>query len=90
MREALEKGEKDKADDALHEIGHVLEHVDELAEKASLSEAQRDDVKKDVEELLDHFSAIDEKIHGDEQVAHDELSEKIHAAIERLHGHAGP
>ena len=88
MREALANGDTEKADDALHEIGHVLEHVAELSKDASLSADEQDEVKKDVAELFDHFGVLDEKIHGEEEFTYDEYSEKIHAAIERLHQRA--
>ncbi len=85
MREALAKGETKKADLALHEVGHVLEDVAQLAKEASFSTAQQLDVKKDVDELFEHFGTIDDRIHGDLEVSYDEFAEKIHAAVERLH-----
>ncbi len=85
MSEGFAKGEKDKADVAVHEVGHVLERVEHLVKESTLTDEQKAEAKKDVDELFDHFGKIDERIHADKDVAYDEFSAKIDAAIERLH-----
>jgi hypothetical protein len=85
MSEGFAKGEKDKADVAVHEVGHVLERVEELVKESTLTDEQKAEAKKDIDELFDHFGQIDERIHADKDVAYDEFSTKIDAAIERLH-----
>ncbi len=91
LRDSLKAGDRDKGDVAVHEFGHVLDSLPKLAEAAKLSVEKQADVKKDVEELFEHFEKIDEAFHGDKDqpVPYDEHAEKIDAAIERLHGHAG-
>lgn len=84
IRDGLAAGEKSKADGQLHELGHVLERIPELAK--DFTEEQRAEVKKDVEELMDEFGKLDEQIHGEKEVTYDAFSTKIDAAIERLHG----
>jgi hypothetical protein len=88
MSEAFGKGEKDKADDAVHQVGHVLERVEELVKESTLTDEQKADAKKDIEELFEHFGEIDKRIHDDKDVAYDEFSAKIDSAIERLHERA--
>ena len=83
IRDGLAAGEKNKADGQLHELGHTLEAIPGLAKE--LTEAEQADVKKDVEELMDEFGKLDEQIHGEKEVTYDAFSEKIDAAIERLH-----
>lgn len=83
IRDGLAAGEKSKADGQLHELGHTLEAIPGLAK--DLTEAEQADVKKDVEELMDEFGKLDEQIHGEKEVTYDTFSEKIDAAIERLH-----
>jgi len=84
IRDSLAAGEKDKADAALHEVGHVLERIPELA-KESLPEAEQADVKKDVEEIFDLFGKLDEQIHGGAEITYDTFADKIDAVVERLH-----
>jgi hypothetical protein len=84
IRDDLAAGEKSKADGHLHELGHVLEGIPELAKE--FTEDQRAEVKKDVEELMDEFGKLDEQIHGEKEVTYDAFSAKIDAAVERLHG----
>ncbi len=90
LRDSLKAGDRDKGDEAVHEIGHVLDNIEHLAEHAELSAEQKADVKKDVEELFGHFDKIDQAFHGDkdQEVPYDEHAEAIDAAIERLHSHA--
>jgi hypothetical protein len=59
-----------------------------LAEAASLSAEQQEDVKKTAEELFGHFEKIDEAFHAgnDTPVPYDEHAEAIKAAIEKLKG----
>jgi hypothetical protein len=83
IRDGLAAGEKSKADGQLHELGHVLERIPELAK--DFTAEQQAEVKKDVEELMDEFGKLDEQIHGEKEVTYDEFSAKIDAAIERLH-----
>lgn len=83
IRDGLAAGEKSKADGQLHELGHVLEGIPGLAKE--FTEAEQADVQKDVNELMDEFGKLDEQIHGEKEVTYDTFSQKIDAAIERLH-----
>lgn len=85
IRDSLAAGEKDKADGALHELGHVLEAVPGLAKESALSVEDQEAVKKDVEELFDLFGKLDEQIHGNLEVTYDAFAEKIDGAVTRLH-----
>jgi hypothetical protein len=84
VSDSLKAKDTNKADDAVHEVGHVLEDIPELAKEA-VDEAQHADLKKDVEELFDHFEKLDDEIHSGKEVSYDAVGEKIDAAIERLH-----
>ncbi len=85
IRVGLAAGEKDKADDELHALGHVLERIPVLAKEATLSAEDQEAVKKDVEELFDLFGRLDEQIHGNLDITYDAFAEKIAAAVTRLH-----
>ena len=84
IRDAFAKGEGMSADEAVHEIGHVLEDMAMLAKKASLSEADQVSVGTAVESLLDAFEKIDEKLHGGDGVDYDAVAAEIDAALVTL------
>lgn len=86
IRDHLAAGEKEKADAVLHELGHTLEHVNELT--SDFADDVRSEIKKDVDELFELYGTLDEQIHGDKEVTYDAVSEKIDAAVERLHERA--
>ena len=58
LREAADAGDLGPAHDALHEVGHVLPNLSELAKKAELSEA---DVKV-VDETIEEFKVIQSEL----------------------------
>lgn len=89
IRDAFAKGDALAADPAVHEIGHALEDVSELAKGASLSEEDQVAVGVAVEKLLDAYGAIDEKIHSSEEVKYDEVAGEIDSAMETLTKYAG-
>jgi hypothetical protein len=84
VKNALAKDDTEKADKPLHEVGHILEDVVALAQKASLDAAKQDEIKKAVEQLFDSFGKVDEKIHGRKGSTYEEESQKIDAAMATL------
>jgi hypothetical protein len=84
IRDAFAKGEAQSADETVHEIGHALEDVTELAKKASFSEEDQVAVGTAVESLLDAFGKIDDKLHGGDGVDYDQVATDIDAAFETL------
>ena len=85
IRDSLAAGDKDKADGALHALGHVLERIPELAKEAALSAEHQEAAKKDADELFDLFGKLDEQIHGDLEITYATFAEKIDAAVTRLY-----
>ena len=85
IRDSLAAKDNDKADVAVHAIGHVLEALPKLAEEASLADAEKGEVKAASEKLLDEFGKIDEELHGEKPSTYSERSEQIDAAVEQLH-----
>ena len=88
LRKSIKTGFDEKklkeADEAVHEVGHVLETVTKLAAKASLSAEDQALVKKHVEDLFTAFGKIDEKLHGAVGSDYNEVAKEIEAAIEVL------
>ncbi len=89
IRDAFAKGEGASADNAVHEVGHALEDMTALAEKASLSKDDQVAVATAVESLLDAFEKVDEKLHGGDGVDYDKVATEIDAAFETLQKFTG-
>lgn len=83
IRDAFAAKDDDKAHEPLHEVGHLLEHLPELAGKHTppIDSAA---VKSDADELFDLFGKVDEKMHGAEGAAYADVADKIDAAVDRL------
>jgi hypothetical protein len=88
VKESLKAGDRDKADDKVHEVGHLLEDFEGLLakEKAEAQEAG----KKATEEVFDCFDKLDAAFHGDEddlkKLDLNALGERLEAAIKTLKG----
>jgi hypothetical protein len=88
VKEALKAGDRDKADEKVHAVGHLLEDFEGLLakEKAEVQEAG----KKATQEVFDCFDKLDEAFHGDEddlkKLDLDALGERLEAAIKTLKG----
>lgn len=84
IRDAFAKEDIDTAHGPLHDIGHILEDLPELAEKHGHVDEALAVVKEESEKLLDLFGKVDAKLHGDEGAAYDEVSADIDASLARL------
>jgi hypothetical protein len=86
VKDALKGGDREKADDKVHAVGHLLEDFEELLakEKADAQEAG----KKATQEVFECFDTLDEAFHGDEDALKkldlDALGERLEAAIKSL------
>ena len=84
MKAAFAEDDLEKADGPLHEIGHVLEALPELAAKESLPEADQEQIKTAAEALLDRYGEVDERIHGGEGKSYDDVAAQVDEAIATL------
>ena len=84
IRDAFAADDTDKAHDPLHEVGHIIEVVQELAEKEKLPEDRLAIVKSSTEELFNAFGDVDKTMHGGEGSTYKDVSEKIDAAMVAL------
>jgi hypothetical protein len=83
IKDAFAKKSPDDAHDALHEIGHVLESVTELAAPAT-DEAKKS-LKTAVDELFDCFGAMDDTLHKKTTgKTYEEVADRIEAAMSTL------
>lgn len=84
IQAALAENDLEKADGPVHEIGHILEDVAELAVVANLSEESLNSVKAAVDSLMADFAAVDATIHGREGKTYADVAESVQAAIQAL------
>ena len=88
VKAALKAGDREKADDRVHAVGHLLEDFEGLLakEKAEAQEAG----KKATQEVFDCFDKLDEAFHGDEddlkKLDLESLGQRLEAAIKTLKG----
>ena len=86
VKGSLKAGDREKADEKVHAVGHLLEDFEGLLakEKAEAQEAG----KKATQEVFDCFDKLDEAFHGDEddlkKLDLDALGERLEAAIKSL------
>lgn len=82
---AFTDGQPDEAHDALHEVGHVLEQLPELANKAAqLSESQVAAVQQSVEQLFNGFGQMDDQLHGGDQIDVATIEKQLSQALTDL------
>ena len=88
VKEALKAGDREKADEKVHAVVHLLEDFEWLLakEKAEAQEAG----KRATQEVFDCFDKLDEAFHGDEddlkKLDLDALGERLESAIKTLKG----
>ena len=89
LRDAVKAGfaedDMKKADGPVHAVGHTLEDLGSLAEKAGLSDEQQATVAAAQETLFSAFAALDETIHGKESgKSWDDVGSDVDQAIANL------
>ena len=88
VKGSLKEGDREKADEKVHAVGHLLEDFENLLanEKAESQESGR----KATQEVFDCFDKLDQAFHGDEddlkKLDLDALGERLEAAIKTLKG----
>jgi hypothetical protein len=88
ISDAFAAGDIEAADGPIHEVGHVLEDVVDLARKENFSAEAIAEINSAVESLFDAFGRVDERIHGGEGATYDEVQSQIDTAFETLRRHA--
>ncbi len=81
IRDGFAKNDQDAAHDPLHEVGHVLEAMPELAMKEKVSAENQVAIEKAVNSLMDAFGRVDKTMHGQEGSTYSEESATIDATL---------
>ena len=89
IRDGFAAGDIDAAHGPLHEVGHILEELPQLAEKDGISGEQLGSVKQATEELFDAWGRVDATLHGQEGSTYDEEATAIEDAMNVVTGAAG-
>lgn len=84
---AFADGTPDDAHTPLHNVGHALEELSEMAKKeADVTPEQLEAVKAQVEVLFEGFAKLDGVMHGGPEVKIEDLEKDLTAAITELEG----
>ena len=87
ISKAMDSSDPDSAHQPLHDIGRVLEAVPDLAAETDLSENDWNEIKSEVDKLLDAFGDIDSAFHkedGDKATAYEAAKSTIDEGIAAL------
>lgn len=75
----------DDAHDALHDVGHLLESIPDLASKdLELESEAMASLDAAVEALFDGFGKLDETFHGGDEVDAEQIEKALTQAIDQL------
>ena len=85
IRTTFTEGDPEEGHDALHEIGHLLEGLVELAEKAGLGESDQADIGQAAENAFKAYADLDKTMHSDEaKTTYADIAETVDGALETL------
>jgi hypothetical protein len=84
IRDAFQSGDQDKADNALHQVGHLLEALPELAGEAGLGEQELAQAKSASSAMFEEYGNIDEAIHSGKEPDYEAVAEKLDTAMAEL------
>ena len=80
----FEGGKPDEAQDALHEIGHVIEELPQLATKEKFSAESNGKVNVATEKLKNAFGALDDSMHGGKGESLDVVTLEVNWSMKEL------
>ncbi len=84
ISEAFAAGDPEAAHEPLHEVGHTLELLPELAKSAGVDEEAQAAISSATEELFTAFGGLDEVLHGGEEIGYDDVKDQITSAMAAL------
>tara|TARA_R110002073_G_scaffold5624_28_gene34734 strand:- start:9617 stop:10219 length:603 start_codon:yes stop_codon:yes gene_type:complete len=87
IRDGFAAGNVEEADGPLHEVGHLLEHIETLVAKSSLSDDQKKQAANAIESLFDSFGEVDARVHDKQGKAgkeYSDVTESVDASIKVL------
>jgi hypothetical protein len=82
ISKAFTSNKPDDAHHSLHDVGHLLECMPELAK--DLSDEKKELVKKSVADLFECFGALDDAMHQGTETPYSKVADRITAALASL------
>ena len=91
LHAAFEKKDDKAADNAVHEIAHVLESLPALAkQETGWDEVKQAAVQGALEKLLDLYGALDEHLHGGQGSTYEQIAEPLQEPLKVLQATVAP
>jgi hypothetical protein len=84
IRDALQAGDKDKADEPLHQVGDLLESLPELANKAGFGDQELATTKSASAAMFEAYGRIDGAMHAGEEPDYEAVAETLDKAMAEL------
>ncbi|WP_442506856.1 hypothetical protein SH528x_005729 [Novipirellula sp. SH528] len=87
IRDGFAAGNVEQADGPLHEVGHLLEHIETLVNNSSLSSDQKKQAAEAIESLFDLFGEVDARVHDEQSKAgkeYSDVAESVDASVKVL------
>lgn len=87
IRDAIDQGTPDVAHDAIHDVGHLLKSLPEIAADSDLVESEWNTVKLQSDRLMEAFGHIDSAFHtqdSDRTTAYRDVAGTIDDAIDEI------
>lgn len=85
VRDSLAKKETDPADDAVHNIGRLLERLPGLAKQENFAADDQAAIEKATKDMFDQFDKLDIKLHdGQKDVKFDAYEQPVGEALDVL------
>lgn len=84
VKTAFAADDADAAHGPLHDVGHILDELTELANESELSAEAKATVAAQVEILMDSYGDVDKTMHGKEGSEYSEVSDKVDGAMAAL------
>ena len=66
IKEAFAAGTPAESDDALHELGHVMLDLADLAKRAGATGTNLEEIEADIDKAMDAYGTLDKAIHNDD------------------------
>jgi hypothetical protein len=81
IKQAFEQGDDGKADEPLHRVGHLLEHLPELARKAELPSDDLEAIEAAAEKMFEAYATVHEPVHNNQPADYAAVADSLDEAM---------
>ncbi len=87
IKDAFDKNDPEAADDPLHDVVHLLDHLPELVGKLTLDDATKDEAGKAIAAVNSAFEGLHDGMHGGTNgKKYNDVAESLEGALKTLAG----